>query len=65
MIETADAIKNLDDILDVEGLDGAFIGQKMKILLLICIIKKVLTVDLLKLLKLSSFTFTSFHFLLM
>ena len=29
MIETADAIKNLDDILDVEGLDGAFIGQKM------------------------------------
>jgi len=26
MIETADAIKNLDEILDVEGLDGAFIG---------------------------------------
>ena len=27
MIETADAIKNLDEILDVEGLDGAFIGK--------------------------------------
>merc|ERR1712112_814527 len=25
MIETAEAIKNLDDILDLEGLDGAFV----------------------------------------
>merc|ERR1711970_633401 len=26
MIETAEAIENLDDILDLEGLDGAFVG---------------------------------------
>merc|ERR1719184_144732 len=26
MIETAEAIKNLDEILDLEGLDGAFVG---------------------------------------
>merc|ERR1711872_410979 len=26
MIETAEAIKNLDDILDLDGLDGAFVG---------------------------------------
>ena len=26
MIETAEAIKNLDEILDVEGLDGVFVG---------------------------------------
>merc|ERR1712013_778092 len=26
MIETAEAIQNLDDILDLEGLDGAFVG---------------------------------------
>ena len=26
MIETAEAIKNLDAILDVEGLDGVFVG---------------------------------------
>ena len=28
MIETAEAIKNLDEILDVEGLDGVFVGKK-------------------------------------
>ena len=27
MIETAEAIRNLDDILDVEGLDGVFVGR--------------------------------------
>ena len=27
MIETAEAIKNLDAILDVEGLDGVFVGN--------------------------------------
>ena len=27
MIETAEAIKNLDAILDVEGLDGVFVGR--------------------------------------
>ena len=27
MIETAEAIKNLDAILDVEGLDGVFVGS--------------------------------------
>lgn len=26
MIETGEAIKNLDEILDVEGLDGVFVG---------------------------------------
>ena len=26
MIETREAIQNLDSILDVEGLDGAFVG---------------------------------------
>ena len=27
MIETAEAIKNLDEILNVEGLDGVFVGK--------------------------------------
>ena len=30
MIETAEAIKNLDAILDVEGLDGVFVGRSFK-----------------------------------
>ena len=29
MIETAEAIKNLDAILDVEGLDGVFVGNNI------------------------------------
>lgn len=27
MIETREALDNLDAILDVEGLDGAFVGE--------------------------------------
>ena len=27
MIETAEAIKNVEEILDVEGLDGIFVGE--------------------------------------
>ena len=30
MIETAEAIRNLDEILDVEGLDGVFVGKLQK-----------------------------------
>ena len=30
MIETAEAIRNLDEILDVEGLDGVFVGRLPK-----------------------------------
>ena len=29
MIETAEAIKNIDSILDVPGLDGIFVGNNM------------------------------------
>lgn len=27
MIETAEAIKNVEEILDVDGLDGIFVGE--------------------------------------
>ena len=29
MIETAEAIRNIDSILDVPGLDGIFVGNNM------------------------------------
>ncbi len=31
MIETAEAIKNIDSILDVPGLDGIFVGNNMSL----------------------------------
>ena len=33
MIETQEAVDNINDILDVDGLDGAFVG-KQKIIIL-------------------------------
>ena len=36
MIETQEAVDNINDILDVDGLDGAFVG-KQKIIILSCI----------------------------
>ena len=29
MIETAEAIKNVEEILDVDGLDGIFVGEML------------------------------------
>ena len=36
MIETQEAVDNINEILDVDGLDGAFVG-KQKIIILSCI----------------------------
>lgn len=44
MIETAEAIKNIDSILDVPGLDGIFVGNNKVLYCTICTFSELWTV---------------------